>query len=110
MNIDPNDLQVIHNESEKRYEIDVGGDLAVVDYQQHEGVRVFTHTGVPQALEGQGIGSKLVKHVLEDAQGKGEKVIPLCPFIAAYIKRHPEYEPLVLERAAWRDYLPRRRA
>ena len=56
---------------------------------------MFTHTGVPTALEGRGIGSALAKAGLEYAQAEGLAVVPLCSFIRAYIDRKPEYQPLV---------------
>jgi len=55
----------------------------------------FTHTEVPEELEGQGIASQLARFALEDARACGLAVIPLCPFINAYIRRHQEYLPLV---------------
>lgn len=56
---------------------------------------MFTHTGVPPAYEGQGIASALVKEGLAYARKEGYKVVPLCSFVAAYIKRHPEYADLL---------------
>jgi hypothetical protein len=54
----------------------------------------FIHTEVPKALAGKGIGSRLARHVLEAARAEGLKVVPVCPFIAAWMKRHPEYDDL----------------
>jgi predicted GNAT family acetyltransferase len=56
---------------------------------------IFTHTGVPSALEGRGIGSALAKAGLEYARAQGMAVVPLCPFVRSYIERKPEYQPLV---------------
>lgn len=53
------------------------------------------HTEVAKAFEGQGVGGKLVRHVLDEARREGKKVVPACPFAAEYIRRHPEYLDLV---------------
>ena len=56
---------------------------------------MFTHTEVPRALEGKGVGNVLAKTGLEWARSEGLRVIPICPFVAAYIARHPDYADLV---------------
>lgn len=86
---------LIDNVIEQRYEMDVDGDKAVVEYTKQPGVIVLTHTFVPERLEGQGIGKQLVQAVLEDAKSKGLQVVPQCSFIAQYIYRHPEWEEVV---------------
>jgi predicted GNAT family acetyltransferase len=58
---------------------------------------ILTHTEVPKELEGKGIGGKMIKLVLEDVEKLGLELIPLCPFTAAYIKRHPEWKRLLAE-------------
>jgi predicted GNAT family acetyltransferase len=91
------DGTVVDNEAQGRYEMDVGGKTAVLGYNRKGGTIFLTHTEVPEELEGQGIGSKIVKHVLDKARADGEKVAPWCPFVRAYIDRHPEYEDLVAQ-------------
>ncbi len=86
---------VTDNTAESRYELGVGGKTAVLGYERKGGTIYLTHTEVPEELEGQGIGSRLVKHVLDKARADGEKVAPWCPFVRTYIDRHPEYEDLV---------------
>jgi predicted GNAT family acetyltransferase len=89
---------VRNNEAEGRYELAVDGQLAIAAYHRREGALVFTHTQVPEALEGQGVGSRLVKAALDDARERNLKVVPLCEFVAAYIERHPqEQDPLALD-------------
>lgn len=88
---------VTDNAAQSRYELDVQGKTAVVGYERKGGTLYLTHTEVPEELEGQGIGSSLVKHVLDKARADGEKVAPWCPFVRAYIDRHPEYEELVAQ-------------
>ena len=89
--------EVILNELEKRYEITTDGILAKLEYILSMDKIFLTHTEVPQSLGGRGIGSKLVKYALEDIKGKGLTLVPLCPFVAQYIKNHPEYKELVFK-------------
>jgi predicted GNAT family acetyltransferase len=91
------DEQVIDNADQSRFELPVGGDTAVLQYMERDGALYLTHTEVPPEMEGQGIGGRIVKHALEQARSRGMKVAPWCPFVRAYIERHPEYAPLVME-------------
>ncbi|MFT3791797.1 MAG: GNAT family N-acetyltransferase [Rudaea sp.] len=88
--------EIIDNRARNRYELTVDGFTAHVDYARKPGVITFIHTIVPEQLGGRGIGSRLAQFALDDARRNGEKVIPQCSFIAAYIKRHAEYQDLVL--------------
>jgi predicted GNAT family acetyltransferase len=88
---------VTDNKQQSRYELAVDGGTAVLQYMERDGALYLTHTEVPPELEGQGIGGRIVKHALEDAKQRGVKVAPWCPFVSAYIQRHPEYQPLVLQ-------------
>jgi predicted GNAT family acetyltransferase len=88
---------VTDNAAESRYEMAVGGKTAVLGYDRKDGVLYLNHTEVPEELEGQGIGSTLVKHVLDKARADGEKVAPWCPFVRTYIDRHSEYQDLVAQ-------------
>ena len=82
---------VIDNAAEKRYELDLGkGDMALIEYATGDGFVVLTHTEVPSAYEGQGIGKEL-----EDIRSKGLRVVPQCSFVEVYIRRHPEWADLV---------------
>ncbi len=85
------------NRQARRYEIEVDGHTAATWYRLRPGVITFTHTEVPSALSGRGVGTALAKGALDDARAQGLKVVPLCPFVAAFIKRHPEYGDLVVE-------------
>lgn len=87
--------EIIDNRARRRYELTVDGHVAHVDYARTPGTITFIHTIVPDELGGRGIGSKLARHVLDEARRTGEKVIAQCPFIAAYIGKHPEYRDLV---------------
>ncbi len=86
---------VRNNKKEGRYELAIEGELAIAVYDRRDGALVFTHTQVPEALEGQGLGSRLISAALQDGREQGLKVIPLCEFVAAYIERHPEEQDLL---------------
>ena len=84
------------NAHKSRFELDYDNKLAVVDYQKlDDETLALTHTEVDPSLEGGGVGSHLVKGVLEYADRNNLRIVPLCPFIGAYLKRHPEWSRLV---------------
>ncbi|HEX6159015.1 MAG TPA: tRNA glutamyl-Q(34) synthetase GluQRS, partial [Thermoanaerobaculia bacterium] len=86
---------VVNNTAESRYETTVDGEVSVAEYHR-EGNRItFTHTIVPEKLEGRGIAGAIVKKALDDAKAEGLEVVAQCAYVKAYIKRHPEYEDLV---------------
>jgi predicted GNAT family acetyltransferase len=89
------DLNVQHNPDSSRFYIQSEDHTAVLEYIQQGDTITFTHTGVPSALEGRGIGSQLARAGLDYARQKGLSVVPLCWFVAGYIKRHTEYQDLV---------------
>jgi predicted GNAT family acetyltransferase len=79
-----------------RYEVTVDGTLAgFAEYRDADGARVFTHTEVFDAFEGQGVGSALARGALDDVRATGRRLVALCPFVAAYIERHDEYADMV---------------
>lgn len=86
---------VEHNAAERRYELDLKGDRAMLEYVELPGVLVLTHTHVPKRYEGRGIGSELVRAALEDIRDRGLRVVPQCRFVAWWIRRHPEWEQIV---------------
>lgn len=87
--------RVRDNRAEQEFELDVRGGRAVAAYQLEGGTMVFTHTLVPPASEGRGIGGRLIRGALDAARDQGLRVVPQCPFVAAWIDRHPEYRDLV---------------
>ena len=89
------EVQVVRNEDEERFEATVDGQLAVLTYADMDGKLYLLHTGVPEELEGRGLGGRLVKYALDHARADGVKVVPSCPFAHAYVERHPEYQDLV---------------
>ena len=78
-----------------RYEMDADGETATLYYRIAPGVITLRHTEVPPALGGRGVGSRLARAVLEDARARGLKVVASCPFVAAYIGKHPEFNDLL---------------
>jgi predicted GNAT family acetyltransferase len=89
---------VVDNTDEQRYEIRVGDEVAgFIEYQSRPGLLALIHTEVDDRFEGQGIGSKLVAGVLDHAREKGFEVLPFCPFVNGWLKKHPEYVDLVPE-------------
>lgn len=86
---------VTNNEAESRYELPVDGQLAIAEYQIRGSEIVFTHTEVPEAFEGRGIGSTLIAAALDDARARNLNVVPSCSFVRAYIVEHPEYLDIV---------------
>jgi predicted GNAT family acetyltransferase len=83
------------NTAQHRFELDADGGTALMYYRLEPGVITLSHTEVPPELGGQGIGSALVRGVLELVRARGLKVVAKCPFVAAYMGRHPEYNDLV---------------
>jgi predicted GNAT family acetyltransferase len=90
------DRAVRDNKQEHRFEMMLGeGKMAFIQYRQAgEGVLALTHAEVPEEFEGRGIGNALVKRTFELVRAEELKIIPACPFVAAYLRRHPEYTSL----------------
>jgi len=84
-------MEVKHNPAQGRYELDTEHGTAVAIYRQQGDRAIFTHTEVPPADEGKGIGSQLVRAALDDTRRRGLKIVPACSFVAAFMRRHPEY-------------------
>lgn len=89
------DINVIHNRTERRFEATVDGRLSVADYQLRDGEMVMTHTFVPPELRGRGIAEKLVRTALDHARAERLRVVPACSYVDIFIQRHAEYRPLV---------------
>ena len=95
----PADADVVDVPEKSRYELRLDGRLiGLVAYRRRDGRIAYTHTEVDESCEGRGFGSRLVGVALKDALREGLEVVPLCPFVAHYVERHPEYASLVAER------------
>jgi len=86
---------ILHNADKQRFETNLDGGVAFLEYRLREGQILFTHTEVPSASEGHGIASNLANVALDYARDNQLEIVPLCEFVIAYIKHHPEYLPLV---------------
>ena len=85
-----------HNATQQRFEWTEDGMLSVLDYQLQNGVMAITHTGVPEAVGGRGIAADLAKAALDTAREQGWQVRPLCSYVDAYIRRHQQYQDLLV--------------
>lgn len=89
------ELKITQNEEESRFETYVEGHLSVIEYRKTGKRIAYTHTEVAKEIRGRGIAGKLSKYALEYARKQELSVLPYCPYLAAYIKKHPEYQELV---------------
>jgi predicted GNAT family acetyltransferase len=88
-------VTVLHNEAAQRFEAVVDGQLSKVNYRIDDGVMRLVHTEVPHALEGRGIAAAMVKAALDHARAHGLKVAPVCSYVRAYMRRHPDTQGLL---------------
>jgi predicted GNAT family acetyltransferase len=84
------DDRVTDNRQARRFELVTGGEVAFLNYERRKHTLVLVHTEVPPAFRGRGIGGALVKAGLEAARREGLRAVPLCPFVKAYLRKHPE--------------------
>ena len=88
--------QLSDNPAAQRFEMRQGDQVVgFLQYASQDGAMHLTHTDVQPAQEGKGVGSRLAAFALDQARARGLRVVPSCPFIAAYIERHPQYGDLV---------------
>lgn len=88
-------IQVTNNAADGQFEIHEADRVATLAYSQRDGKLYLIHTEVPKPLEGRGYASALAKSALDYAKENQLTVVPYCPFVRAYLQRHPEYAPLV---------------
>lgn len=88
-------MTISHNEKDCRFECEVDGGLAFLEYISGRDHITFIHTEVPEAAEGQGIASKIVAAALAYAREQQLRVIPQCPYVQSYLKRHREWRDVV---------------
>lgn len=90
-----NDTQatVRHDEAQQRYVLEIDGKTLGVAAYQDDGERaIFTHTEVDPSLEGQGMGSKLIREALDDVRSRGKRIVPVCTFVEAYVQKHHDWD------------------
>ncbi|MCD8092163.1 MAG: N-acetyltransferase [Bacteroides sp.] len=91
------DYELIGNKERRQYEFHIEKYTPRIEYIKSSNGEIYlTHTEVPPALNGRGIGSLLVEKSLKDIEDQGLRLVPLCPFVAAYIHKHPEWKRIVL--------------
>jgi len=95
MGVSADKIEVIHNAAASRFEARIDNGIARADYRITDGTMMLVHTEVPRAVEGRGIAGRVVRTALEHAKAEGFKVVPVCSFVRAYIRRHPEYQSLL---------------
>lgn len=83
-----------------RYELAVDGEVAFLSYRRKEDRVLLSHTEVPEAFRGRGYGTLLARHALEEARRDGKQVIVRCPFVTAWLRRHHEYDDIIIARVA----------
>ena len=90
---------VSDNPERSRYETTVDDEMAVLEYRRMGDTLIaLNHTGVPPAIEGHGVAAALAQFALDDAREHSIEVLPFCPYVAAFIRRHPEYRSVVSPR------------
>ncbi len=90
------DLSVTNNEQEQRYEFIVDDQVSFIDYEK-KGDKIFlTHTEVPEELEGKGVASAMVEKTFTEIENQGLKVVPYCSYVKVFLKRHPEWNRLIV--------------
>jgi predicted GNAT family acetyltransferase len=86
---------VTDNVSRRRFEVELAGEVAFAEYALEPGRIILPHTVVPPAFEGKGVGGALARYAFGYAQDKGLAVVPTCPFMAAWVKKHPGAQDLL---------------
>lgn len=94
--MDLSSVEVVDNTTDRQFELALEGDIALIAYRLvADNVYALDHTEVPESFEGKGVGSALVEKTLKLIESCGGKIIPYCPFVRAYLQRHPDWNRLV---------------
>jgi len=88
-------LELVKNETVHRFEMNVDRNTAIIEYKEYPGKIALIHTEVPPILEGKGAATAIIEKTLNYVEKNNHKLIPLCPMVMAYIKRHPEWKRIV---------------
>ena len=92
------DYELIDNTENHQYEFHIGKLVPKIEYIKSKNGEIYlTHTEVPVQLEGKGVGSQLVEKVLKDIERQELRLVPLCPFVAGYIQKHPDWRRIVMK-------------
>jgi len=85
------------NSARSRFELDADGITVFMNYRPTGNALSLDHTETPVAARGRGLASRLTRGVLDEVRSRGLKIVPRCPFVRAYVERHPEYRDLVAQ-------------
>ena len=89
-------IEIVDDVAHSKFAATLGGERAgVIVYERRDGAIDLQHTIVRPEAEGNGVGSALIRFALDAARAAGERVVPSCPFVQAYLERHPEDRDLV---------------
>ncbi|HEX8304102.1 MAG TPA: GNAT family N-acetyltransferase [Jatrophihabitans sp.] len=98
MSVDDEDISISRNEEAGRYELRLGGRrVGLADFYRRGNTVLIPHTETSPEFGGRGLASRLVRYCLDDIRDQQLRVDPACPFVAAYIRKHPEYADLVAD-------------
>ncbi len=90
-----NVVNIQHNQNQQRFDTQIENLLCAIDYELEGKNLSLTHVGVPKPLEGRGIAGQLTQAALDWARAENYRVIPVCPYVQTWLRRHPEYQDLV---------------
>jgi predicted GNAT family acetyltransferase len=93
------DLTLKDNTELNRFELEVEGSTAFVEYKRSKDWLFLNHTEVPQAIEGKGVAGAIVQKTLQYAKDNNYRIVPICPFVQSFLKRHPEWNEIVVPNA-----------
>ena len=88
-------IPLVKNEKEHRFEIVVEGSIAFIDYKETHSQIALIHTEVPKEIGGKGVAAALVEKTMNYLEKHHNSVLPFCPYVFAYIKKHPEWKRIV---------------
>lgn len=88
-------LPLIKNEEKQRFELVVDGHIAFIEYEESEKIIRLIHTESPEAIAGRGVATALIEKTLNYLKENSYGLVPVCPLVFAYVKRHPEWKELV---------------
>ncbi|MGH8154449.1 MAG: GNAT family N-acetyltransferase [Rhodanobacteraceae bacterium] len=88
-------MDIVHDADVHQFRIDAEGHRGVLDYRLRDGVMTITHTAVPPPIGGHGVAAALTRAALDTARREGWRVVPVCSYAAAYLRRHPQFADLL---------------
>ncbi len=86
-----------NNSTEGRFEMEVDGAIAFIKYKTMPDAVALLHTEVPSVLEGRGVATALVEKTLMYLEERNQKIAPICPYVSAFLKRHPDWQRIVVQ-------------